>query len=41
MTHDSFHIEVVVVIELTQPPVLRGDREMRIARKLEGIGDQV
>jgi hypothetical protein len=41
MTHDSFHIEVVVVIELALPPVLRGDRGVRIARKLEGIGDQV
>jgi hypothetical protein len=41
MIHDSFHGEVVVVIELTLPPLRWGDPWVRIDRKLEALSDQV
>jgi len=43
MIHNSFHIEVVVVIERTLPPVQWGDRWrwVRIDRTVEEVVDQV
>jgi hypothetical protein len=43
MIHNSFHVEAVVVIELTLAPVQWGDRWrwVRIARTLEAVAYQV